>query len=129
MVTITNFFIREGKDNKPFVALELSGDIELVNLPRQAGFMPQPNAAVFHPLSLKRWQNRLSANNCREKSRKLKPLLMSMSSRKQERCLPFLTPMCTIPQKRNSRYRCYMQPEEWERWHRKEGGQQCSPFF
>jgi hypothetical protein len=30
MVTITNFFIREGKDNKPFVALEISGEIELV---------------------------------------------------------------------------------------------------
>ena len=22
-----------------------------------------------------------------------------------------------------------MQPEEWEMWHRKEGGQQCSPFY
>ena len=30
MVTITNVFVREGKDNKHFVALEISGDIELV---------------------------------------------------------------------------------------------------
>ena len=30
MGTITNFFIREGKDNKLFVALEISSDIELV---------------------------------------------------------------------------------------------------
>lgn len=30
MVTISNFFIRQGKDNKPFVALEISGDIELL---------------------------------------------------------------------------------------------------
>jgi hypothetical protein len=30
MVTISNVFVREGKDNKAFVALELTGDIELV---------------------------------------------------------------------------------------------------
>ena len=30
MVTITNFITREGKDDKPFVALELTGDVELI---------------------------------------------------------------------------------------------------
>ena len=30
MVTVTNFFVRENKDGKPFVALELSGDIEMI---------------------------------------------------------------------------------------------------
>ncbi|OQP44132.1 hypothetical protein A4H97_33720 [Niastella yeongjuensis] len=30
MVTVTNFFVRENKDGKSFVALELSGDIEMI---------------------------------------------------------------------------------------------------
>ena len=30
MVTISNVLIREGKEGKPFVALELTGDIEMV---------------------------------------------------------------------------------------------------
>lgn len=30
MVTITNLFIRQNKEGKPFVSLELSGDIEMV---------------------------------------------------------------------------------------------------
>ena len=30
MVTVTNFFVRENKDGKPFVALELTGDLEMI---------------------------------------------------------------------------------------------------
>jgi hypothetical protein len=30
MVTITNFFVRQNKDGKPFISLELSGDIEMI---------------------------------------------------------------------------------------------------
>ena len=30
MVTITSYFIRQNKDGKPFIALELSGDIEMI---------------------------------------------------------------------------------------------------
>jgi hypothetical protein len=30
MVTVTTFFVRENKDGKPFVALELTGDLEMI---------------------------------------------------------------------------------------------------
>jgi hypothetical protein len=30
MVTITNYFVRQNKDGKPFVSLELTGDIEMI---------------------------------------------------------------------------------------------------
>jgi hypothetical protein len=70
MVTISNYFIRQGKDNKPFVALEISGDPSWYNLSRQAGFMPQLNGAVFHPLSQKKLQKHLSVNSCREELRR-----------------------------------------------------------
>src|ERR1044072_2841933 len=30
MVTITNSFVRQNKDGKPFVALELTGDLEMI---------------------------------------------------------------------------------------------------
>lgn len=30
MVTITNYFIRQGKDNKPFIALEITGEVEII---------------------------------------------------------------------------------------------------
>lgn len=30
MVTITNYFVREGKDGNSFITLELTGDIEMV---------------------------------------------------------------------------------------------------
>ncbi len=30
MVTITNCFTRQGKDGKPFVVLELTGDVEMI---------------------------------------------------------------------------------------------------
>jgi hypothetical protein len=30
MVTVTNYHLRQSKDNKPFVSLELQGDLEMV---------------------------------------------------------------------------------------------------
>jgi hypothetical protein len=30
MVTISNFHVREGKENKPFIVLELTGEIEII---------------------------------------------------------------------------------------------------
>lgn len=49
MVTITNVLIREGKEGKPFVALEITGDIEMLQFLKPEDFMPLLKNVLFPP--------------------------------------------------------------------------------